>query len=188
MANTSATYTPMQVLLRAVGHMAAASPSASRGPLPQCSMCIVAAVASHTRTSDQTGLKALLRRTGQCSCTSSVASGCHPSLTCMRDCFMIRPRRWPLSGAGSVGPALPSPRRTRAPASPGWTWKPRPSHKRSQSAEATGTDDRIRFEVLDAAHPELRSQFDLVTAVETLHEMAHPPEALGNACAAAAAA
>jgi 2-polyprenyl-3-methyl-5-hydroxy-6-metoxy-1,4-benzoquinol methylase len=45
-------------------------------------------------------------------------------------------------------------------------------------AAAAGVADRVRFWVGDAADPGLAGQFDLVTAFETLHDMARPTHAL----------
>ena len=38
--------------------------------------------------------------------------------------------------------------------------------------------DRVRFEVRDASDPQLIGRYDLVTAFETVHDMARPVEAL----------
>jgi SAM-dependent methyltransferase len=46
------------------------------------------------------------------------------------------------------------------------------------NSQQAGVADRMRFEVRDAADPQLASQYDLVTAFETLHDMARPVEAL----------
>jgi ubiquinone/menaquinone biosynthesis C-methylase UbiE len=45
-------------------------------------------------------------------------------------------------------------------------------------ARAAGVEDRVSFEQRDAADPELVGQFDLVTAFETIHDMADPVGAL----------
>ncbi len=47
-----------------------------------------------------------------------------------------------------------------------------------RNAGAAGLGERITFEVRDAADPHLRQQYDLVTAFETIHDMARPIEAL----------
>ena len=47
-----------------------------------------------------------------------------------------------------------------------------------RNATEAGVGERINFEVRDAADPKLRKQYDLVTAFETLHDMARPVEAL----------
>src|SRR4029077_5111700 len=46
------------------------------------------------------------------------------------------------------------------------------------NARAAGVSDRVHFEVRDASDPKLAGQFDLVTAFETIHDMAHPVDAL----------
>jgi SAM-dependent methyltransferase len=46
------------------------------------------------------------------------------------------------------------------------------------NAERAGLADRIAFEVGDAANLSLAGTFDLVTAFETLHDMARPVQAL----------
>ena len=46
------------------------------------------------------------------------------------------------------------------------------------NAQAAGLADRVQFHVRDAADPRLAGQYDLVTAFETLHDMARPVEAL----------
>jgi 2-polyprenyl-3-methyl-5-hydroxy-6-metoxy-1,4-benzoquinol methylase len=45
-------------------------------------------------------------------------------------------------------------------------------------AAAAGLGDRIAFHVRDAADPGLAGRYDLVTAFETIHDMARPVEAL----------
>ena len=47
-----------------------------------------------------------------------------------------------------------------------------------RNADAEGLADRISFSVADAAAPELSGQFDLVTILESFHDMARPVEAL----------
>jgi len=47
-----------------------------------------------------------------------------------------------------------------------------------RNAEENGLGDRVSFACQDAAHPDLVGAFDLVTAFETLHDMAHPADAL----------
>jgi 2-polyprenyl-3-methyl-5-hydroxy-6-metoxy-1,4-benzoquinol methylase len=47
-----------------------------------------------------------------------------------------------------------------------------------RQAEAAGLTGRVTFEHRDAADPSLAGQFDLVTAFETIHDMAHPVAAL----------
>jgi SAM-dependent methyltransferase len=46
------------------------------------------------------------------------------------------------------------------------------------NAQQAGVADRVRFEVRDAADPELAGRYDLVTAFETIHDMARPVEVL----------
>lgn len=46
------------------------------------------------------------------------------------------------------------------------------------NARAAGISDRVQFEVRDASDPKLAGQFDVVTAFETIHDMAHPVDAL----------
>jgi len=46
------------------------------------------------------------------------------------------------------------------------------------NAAAAGVHDRVTFEVRDAGDPALAGSFDLVTAFETIHDMAHPVDAL----------
>ena len=46
------------------------------------------------------------------------------------------------------------------------------------NAKDAGVDDRVRFEVRDAGDPALAGSFDLVTAFETIHDMANPVGAL----------
>ena len=46
------------------------------------------------------------------------------------------------------------------------------------NARQAGVADRVRFELRDAADPQLAGQYNLVTAFETLHDMARPVEAL----------
>jgi len=48
---------------------------------------------------------------------------------------------------------------------------------RANTAQA-GLADRVRFQVRDAADPPAAGRYDLVTAFETLHDMARPVEAL----------
>jgi 2-polyprenyl-3-methyl-5-hydroxy-6-metoxy-1,4-benzoquinol methylase len=47
-----------------------------------------------------------------------------------------------------------------------------------QNATTAGVADRVAFEQRDAADPSLSGQFDLVTAFETIHDMADPVGAL----------
>ncbi len=47
-----------------------------------------------------------------------------------------------------------------------------------EQAEAAGVSGRVTFEHRDAADPSLAGRFDLVTAFETIHDMAHPVAAL----------
>ncbi len=47
-----------------------------------------------------------------------------------------------------------------------------------RNADATGVADRVKFEVRDASDPSLAGSFDLVTAFETIHDMANPVGAL----------
>ncbi len=46
------------------------------------------------------------------------------------------------------------------------------------NAAREGLAGRVRFSVQDAAHPALAGRYDLVTAFECVHDMAHPVEAL----------
>ena len=46
------------------------------------------------------------------------------------------------------------------------------------NAEAAGLADRVTFAIRDAAYPGLVGGYDLVTAFETIHDMAQPVEAL----------
>ena len=46
------------------------------------------------------------------------------------------------------------------------------------NAAAAGVADRVTFAVRDAADPRLAGRYDLVTAFETIHDMAQPVEAL----------
>lgn len=46
------------------------------------------------------------------------------------------------------------------------------------NAISAGVADRVDFQVRDAAEPGLRQRYDLVTAFETIHDMARPVEAL----------
>jgi len=48
------------------------------------------------------------------------------------------------------------------------------------NAEAAGVADRVRFTACDAADPALAGQYDLVTAFETIHDMAQPVAVLAN--------
>ena len=48
----------------------------------------------------------------------------------------------------------------------------------SANASAAGLADRVRFEVRDAAEPQLAGSFDLVCAFETIHDMCDPVRAL----------
>ena len=48
----------------------------------------------------------------------------------------------------------------------------------NRNAEQAGVADRVRFEVRDAADPRLIGRYDVVTAFETIHDMARPVEAL----------
>ena len=48
----------------------------------------------------------------------------------------------------------------------------------SVNASAAGVADRVRFEVRDAADPQLAGSFDLVCAFETIHDMCDPVRAL----------
>jgi ubiquinone/menaquinone biosynthesis C-methylase UbiE len=47
-----------------------------------------------------------------------------------------------------------------------------------RNAGAAGLSNRLTFEVRDAADPSLNGTYDLVTAFETIHDMARPTEAL----------
>jgi 2-polyprenyl-3-methyl-5-hydroxy-6-metoxy-1,4-benzoquinol methylase len=54
-----------------------------------------------------------------------------------------------------------------------------PSIARARAnAAAEGLSDRVTFAVRDAAYPGLAGRYDLVTAFETIHDMARPVEAL----------
>jgi 2-polyprenyl-3-methyl-5-hydroxy-6-metoxy-1,4-benzoquinol methylase len=54
-----------------------------------------------------------------------------------------------------------------------------PSIARARAnAAATGLNGRLTFDVRDAAYPGLAGGYDLVTAFETIHDMAQPVEAL----------
>jgi len=46
------------------------------------------------------------------------------------------------------------------------------------NARQSGVADRVEFQVRDASDPQLRGRYDLVTAFETVHDMARPVEAL----------
>jgi 2-polyprenyl-3-methyl-5-hydroxy-6-metoxy-1,4-benzoquinol methylase len=48
----------------------------------------------------------------------------------------------------------------------------------NRNAVTTGLADRVRFELRDAADPNLAGAFDVVTAFETIHDMANPVGAL----------
>jgi 2-polyprenyl-3-methyl-5-hydroxy-6-metoxy-1,4-benzoquinol methylase len=52
-----------------------------------------------------------------------------------------------------------------------------------QNLEGTGVEERVTFEVRDAADPRLAARFDLVTIFEALHDMSYPVDAL-RACRA----
>ena len=47
-----------------------------------------------------------------------------------------------------------------------------------ENAQNAGVADRVTFAVRDASDPHLTGQYDLVTAFETIHDMAHPVDAL----------
>lgn len=47
-------------------------------------------------------------------------------------------------------------------------------------ARESGTSDRVRFKLQDAADPSLSGRYDLVTAFETIHDMADPVGSLHN--------
>jgi 2-polyprenyl-3-methyl-5-hydroxy-6-metoxy-1,4-benzoquinol methylase len=47
-----------------------------------------------------------------------------------------------------------------------------------ENAAKAGIDDRVRFEVRDAADPDNAASYDLVTAFETIHDMSDPVAAL----------
>lgn len=47
-------------------------------------------------------------------------------------------------------------------------------------ARAAGLSDRVRFDLRDAGDPSLSGQYDLVTAFETIHDMADPVKSLRN--------
>ena len=47
-----------------------------------------------------------------------------------------------------------------------------------RNAESTGVNDRVKFEVRDAADPKLARSYALVTAFETIHDMSNPVGAL----------
>ncbi len=47
-----------------------------------------------------------------------------------------------------------------------------------RNLEGSGVEDRVTFARRDAADPELRSGYDLVTIFESLHDMSHPVEVL----------
>ena len=47
------------------------------------------------------------------------------------------------------------------------------------NAEAEGISDRVTFQVRDAADPELSGRYDLAIAIECVHDMSRPVEALG---------
>jgi 2-polyprenyl-3-methyl-5-hydroxy-6-metoxy-1,4-benzoquinol methylase len=47
-----------------------------------------------------------------------------------------------------------------------------------RNAGASGVADRVKFEIRDAADPDLAGAFDLVTAFETIHDMSNPVGAL----------
>jgi 2-polyprenyl-3-methyl-5-hydroxy-6-metoxy-1,4-benzoquinol methylase len=46
------------------------------------------------------------------------------------------------------------------------------------NAKATGVDDRVTYEVRDAADPAAAGQYDLVMVIEAIHDMSRPVEAL----------
>jgi 2-polyprenyl-3-methyl-5-hydroxy-6-metoxy-1,4-benzoquinol methylase len=46
------------------------------------------------------------------------------------------------------------------------------------NAETSGVNDRVKFEIRDAADPRLAGSYDLVTAFETIHDMSNPVGAL----------
>lgn len=50
-----------------------------------------------------------------------------------------------------------------------------------RNAKSAGVADRVTFAVRDAADPALAGRYDLVTAFETIHDMAHPVNALRSA-------
>lgn len=47
-----------------------------------------------------------------------------------------------------------------------------------RNARAAGLADRVNFAVRDASDPQLAGMYDVVTAFETIHDMAHPAAAL----------
>jgi 2-polyprenyl-3-methyl-5-hydroxy-6-metoxy-1,4-benzoquinol methylase len=47
-----------------------------------------------------------------------------------------------------------------------------------ENLRGSGVEDRVTFQVRDAADPKLAGQYDLVTIFEALHDMSHPVEAL----------
>jgi 2-polyprenyl-3-methyl-5-hydroxy-6-metoxy-1,4-benzoquinol methylase len=47
-----------------------------------------------------------------------------------------------------------------------------------EAADSEGVNDRVDFQVRDAADPELSDRYDLVTVFEAIHDMAKPVEAL----------
>jgi 2-polyprenyl-3-methyl-5-hydroxy-6-metoxy-1,4-benzoquinol methylase len=48
----------------------------------------------------------------------------------------------------------------------------------NENLRGSGVEDRVAFQVRDAADPQLAGQYDLVTIFEALHDMSHPVEAL----------
>jgi 2-polyprenyl-3-methyl-5-hydroxy-6-metoxy-1,4-benzoquinol methylase len=50
--------------------------------------------------------------------------------------------------------------------------------KAKANAEAEGLSDRVTFQVRDAADPELSGRYDLAIAIECIHDMSRPVEAL----------
>lgn len=48
----------------------------------------------------------------------------------------------------------------------------------NENLRGSGVDDRVTFQVRDAADPGLSGQYDLVTIFEAVHDMAYPVEAL----------
>ena len=84
----------------------------------------------------------------------------------------------PTSAAARAGPASTSPRPTRTSPSTASTSTTRPSPQARKHASERGVADRVHFEVQDVTDTSFGRTYDLVLAIEMVHDLADPVDAL----------
>jgi 2-polyprenyl-3-methyl-5-hydroxy-6-metoxy-1,4-benzoquinol methylase len=138
-----------------------------------CSRRIAVAAAFRMKRTARTSARAKLVSTARCSSTNSAGSGSRLSLKCTPGCKPTLPRVADVRcGAGwsSIGIAGSYPKVVVD----GFDLDaPSIELARANAAEA-GVTDRVRFQVRDAGDLDVAGRYDLVNALECIHDMSHP--------------